>query len=649
MPISKLRPSFTLTEDRLKELQAVVPEAFADGRINWDTLREALGETLEDETKEHFGLFWPGKREARRLAAMPSKGTLIPQPGQGVDEDNTHNLFIEGDNLEVLKLLQKSYAGRVKVIYIDPPYNTGNDFVYPDDYSEPLESYFERIGQVDEEGRLLTTNSRASGRFHSRWLSMMYPRILLARQLLCEDGVMVVHIDENEYTNLELMLAEVFGEENNLGTVVWDKRNPKGEVTGVAQQHELISIYCKNKSMFAASGNLSRKKENAEAMLKKAASLIKVADGVNHEVRASYKKWLKERKNEFSGGELAYSEIDENGDVYQPVSMAAPDKPETRSHRPLVHPISGENCPVPAKGWRFPDKTMDDLLRRSKILFGADETTQPRQKYLLRENIRENLPSLLYFGGSGDALDVPFDNPKPLKVSMMLVDAVTNKGKIDIILDFFAGSCTTAHAVLQQNREDGGRRQFIMVQLPEPTPLDSAAREAGYATIAEIGKERIRRVIRKLHEEKIVQVSLPEGTPEDLDVKSLKLIHSHFTEWQPYTERDSSQLELRFTEAESPLVPDWQPENLLAEILLLQGFPLVSRVKVLPEFKANKVKQVISEFVGHHLYICLDKNIKAETVAKIDIRPEDILVCLDSALSDEAKVKLADQCNLKVI
>src|SRR5258706_339037 len=174
MPLSKLRPSFTLTEDRLRELQAVVPEAFVDGRINWDTLREALGETLEDESQEHFGLFWPGKREARRLAAMPSKGTLIPQPGAGVDEDNTHNLFIEGDNLEVLKLLQKSYAGRVKMIYIDPPYNTGNDFIYPDNYAETLQTYLEYTGQVDDKGKRFSTNTDTDGRFHSNWLSMMY-------------------------------------------------------------------------------------------------------------------------------------------------------------------------------------------------------------------------------------------------------------------------------------------------------------------------------------------------------------------------------------------------------------------------------------------------------------------------------------------
>jgi len=652
MSIEKLRPSFTFTEDRLRELQQVVPEAFADGKINWDTLREALGEHLEDEDQEHFGLTWPGKREARRLAAMPSKGTLVPVPGEGIDEDTTHNIFIEGDNLEVLKLLQKSYAGRVKMIYIDPPYNTGKDFVYEDDFSEPLETYLQYTGQMDEVGHKLTTNSRASGRFHSRWLNMIYPRILLACQLLQEDGVIVIHIDENEYSNLEMILTEIFGEENNLGSVVWDKRNPKGEVIGVAQQHELISIYCKNKDTFAVSGNLSKKKENAETMLSKAASLIKAVGGVNQEVRESYKKWLKERKNELSGGEFAYSEIDKNGDVYQSVSMAAPDKPETRSHRPLIHPITGKKCPVPAKGWRYPDKTMDELINRGKIVFGIDETTQPRQKYLLRENIYENLPSLLYFGGSGDALGVPFDNPKPVKVSSILVDAVTTKDNTDIVLDFFAGSCTAAHAFLQQNREDSGSRRFIMVQLPETTPIDSPARQVGYSTIAEIGKERIRRAINKLQEEKNGQLTLPEeghiAVPEDLGFRVFKLTQSYFVEWQADVQ-DVSQLDLRFEQAESPLKANWIPQNILVETLLLQGFPLDSKIISIEAFKSNHIQRVHSDACEHELFLCLDTTIHPDTIPCLHMRQHDIFVCLDTALTDEAKLRLSDRCQLKVI
>jgi adenine-specific DNA-methyltransferase len=243
MPIEKLRPSFTFTEDRLKEIAAVVPEAFADGKINWTTLQEALGEYLEDEEQESFGLTCPGKREARRLAAIPSKGTLIPQPGEGVYEDTTRNIFIEGDNLEVLKLLQKSYAGRVKLIYIDPPYNTGNDFIYPDDYSEPLEAYLRRTGQMDEEGQRLRTNTRASGRFHSNWLNMMYPRLLLARHLLQEDGIIFVSIDDNEQSNLRLLLNEVFGEENFFSTIIIQSNKRGQTYKQIAKTHEYVLAY----------------------------------------------------------------------------------------------------------------------------------------------------------------------------------------------------------------------------------------------------------------------------------------------------------------------------------------------------------------------------------------------------------------------
>jgi adenine-specific DNA-methyltransferase len=252
MSTSKLRPTFTFNQDRLDQLKAVVPEAFADGKVNWETLREALaaGDHLEEEgaNAEHFGLFWPGKREARRLAAMPSRGTLVPAPGEGVDEGATRNLFIEGDNLEVLKLLQKSYAGRVKLIYIDPPYNTGNDFVYKDDFKDPLADYLRKTGQADEAGRLLTTNTRADGRFHSNWLNMMYPRLLLARQLLRKDGIIFISIDDNEIHNLRLLMSEVFGEENFLSQITWRKVYGGGaKVRYIVDQHEYVLCYAQSK------------------------------------------------------------------------------------------------------------------------------------------------------------------------------------------------------------------------------------------------------------------------------------------------------------------------------------------------------------------------------------------------------------------
>lgn len=618
MPISKLRPSFTLTEDRLKELQAVVPEAFADGRINWDTLREALGESLEDEAQEHFGLFWPGKREARRLAALPSKGTLIPQPGAGVDEDNTHNLFIEGDNLEVLKLLQKSYAGRVKMIYIDPPYNTGNDFVYPDDYSEPLDAYLERTGQKDETGQLLTTNSRASGRFHSNWLNMMYPRLLLARKLLSDDGVIFVSIDDTEVHNLHQITNEIFGEENFVANIIWQKKYAKqNDATWFSTSHDHILLYAADKNFWRPE-HIDR----TDDQLKGYTNPDNDPRGVWQSVVYTCNKTKAQRPNLYYGIR----------------------NPKTKR----------EIFPNETRVWGYSQSLNKKHVEENRLWWGSNfELEKPRLKVFLSEVGKGLVPDTIWLRtDSGDTQDAKrsilelfgesvFDTPKPTKLIRRMLQVATDKDSEDIILDFFAGSCTTAQAIFEMNREDGGRRRFIMVQLPEPTKMKS------FPTIAEIGKERIRRAITKIKKEKSGKMKLSEDG--DLGFKSLKLIQSHFVEWQPYTKKDTSQLEIQFTKSESPIVEGWAPENLLSEIFLLQGFPLDSEVNSLPEFKANAVQQVTSEFVTHPLYVCLDKKIKPETVSKLKLGSEDIFVCLDSALSDEAKVKLADQCNLKVI
>ena len=253
MPHTRLRPSFTFTEERLAQLKALVPEAFADGQINWSTLREALGEHLEEEREEaeHFGLFWPGKRAARRLAAMPSRGTLVPAPTKGVSEDATKNFFIEGNNLEVLKLLQKAYVGRIKLIYIDPPYNTGTDVVYNDDFTDPLGDYLRQTGQADEEGKPLTTNTRADGRFHSNWLSMMYPRLRLGRQLLRDDGVLIVSCNDIEQAHLKTMLTELFGEENFIATFIWNNEGNIDNQSKIKCNHEYLHVYGRSADVLA--------------------------------------------------------------------------------------------------------------------------------------------------------------------------------------------------------------------------------------------------------------------------------------------------------------------------------------------------------------------------------------------------------------
>lgn len=491
--------------------------------VNFELLKQMLSPDVVDGD-EAYEFTWVGKKAAIVEANKPIRKTLRPCVAESKDWDTTENLYIEGDNLEVLKLLQESYLGKVKMIYIDPPYNTGNDFIYADDFKMESEEWKVESGEWSEEGDRLFKNTDTNGRFHSDWCSMIYSRLLLARNLLADDGAIFIHIDENEVYSMSMICQEIFGQSNELGTIIWDKRNPKGVVVGIAYQHESILVYCKNISAFAGVPFL-KKKENAEAMIKKVEQLIQKYGCVNDSVREEYKQYIKKNKSTFTGGESAYSLIDENGHIYQPVSMAAPDKPETRSHRPLIHPITGKPCPVPEKGWRFTDKKMDELISINKIEYGEDETTQPRQKYYLKENMEEAVSSLLYFGGSDDAMGLPFDNPKPVYVAKKLISTLC-KNENDIILDFFSGSATTAHAVMQLNAEDGGHRKFIMVQLPEKCDEKSEAYKAGYKNICEIGKERIRRAGEKILKEQLANNNSTLNSPNsklDIGFRVLKL------------------------------------------------------------------------------------------------------------------------------
>ena len=496
-----------MAAENIEKIGALFPSAVTEMRgedgsikkgVNFEMLKQLLSPDVV-EGDERYEFTWVGKKQAIAEAARPTTKTLRPVKADSRNWDTTENLYIEGDNLEVLKILQESYLGKVKMIYIDPPYNTGHDFIYRDDFGVSPKEWSEKSGEWSEDGDRLFENTESNGRFHSDWCSMMYSRLMLARNLLSEDGAAFIHIDENEVYTLSMICKEVFGESNELGTIIWDKRNPKGVVAGVAYQHESILVYCKNIVAFSKIPFL-KEKEHAEEMVRKVQSLIATFKGINDNVRKGYKNWLKENKALLTGGESAYSFIDDNGKIYQPVSMAAPDKPETRSHRPLIHPITGKPCPVPQKGWRFTDQKMDELLKNNKIEFGTDETTQPRQKYYLEDNMQEAVSSLIYFGGSDNAMGLPFDNPKPVYIAKRLINSLCKQGD-EVILDFFSGSATTAHAVMQLNAEDGGHRKFIMVQLPEPCDEKSEAFKAGYKNICEIGKERIRRAGDKIKAE----------------------------------------------------------------------------------------------------------------------------------------------------
>ncbi|WP_085359384.1 site-specific DNA-methyltransferase [Neisseria dumasiana] len=549
-----------------------------------------------------------------------------------MDFDGTNHLFIEAENLEALKILQKAYAGSVKMIYIDPPYNTGSDsFIYPDKFSETREEYARRVGDKDDEGYLKRDgvfqgawrkNSKESGHYHSNWLSMMLPRLHLAKTLLRDDGVIVLHIDEHEQSQLKLLCDEIFGEENNLGTIIWDKRNPKGDATAIATQHEYLIVFAKNKYEFVQKNELVRKKENAEIILAKAKNLIQNF-GIGEQSRHEFKEWI--RRQNFSGGELAYNQIDDEGNVFQPVSMAWPNNKKAPDDYfiPLIHPVTGKPCPVPMKGWRNPSNTMQDLLRKNLIVFGVDESIQPRRKYLLEENIYENVPSLLYFGGSDTALDMPFENPKPVTVAKKMIE-VTCKDN-DLILDFFSGSGTTAHAVMQLNAEDGGKRRYICVQLPEETDEKSEARKAGFDNIAEIAKERIRRAGRQIREQ------YPEKTV-DTGFKVFKLAESHFKQWRP-SENGSDGLEAQLAMFIDPVAEHAEPLNMAYELMLRLGLKLTC-----PLHGSDGVYWVEDEDTGKHTALLLTRADEALIDAVIAENPAKV-VALDRLFDGNDSLK----------
>ena len=491
-----------ITSENISKIKQLFPEVFTEGKIDFEKLQQVLGNYIETDN-ERYNFTWHGKAKALWLSQTPSAGTLRPCKEESKNWDTTQNLYIEGDNLEVLKLLQKSYHGKVKMINIDPPYNTDGDFVYPDNFTDSIENYKKITRQVDDEGRPKTTNSETNGRYHTDWLNMMYPRLRLARNLLTDDGAILINIDEHELINLQKLLMEIFGESNDLGTIIWDKRNPKGDSKGISYQHEYIVLYAKNIERLFESSSLKRPKKNAEKILMKASIIFKKVNDVFtlYEANKEFLQWINSQ-SDFSGGEKAYNRIDNNGDVYRAVSMAWPNKKQAPSDYfiPLIHPATLKACPIPERGWRNPPSTMKELQNNGLILFGTDEKTQPTRKYLLKENMFENIPSLLYYGGSDvdllNEMDIPFDTPKVVDICYEHINSFTDMNSI--LLDFFSGSASTAHAVMKLNAEDGGNRKFIMVQLPEPCKEDSEAFKANYKNICEIGKERIRRAGEKI-------------------------------------------------------------------------------------------------------------------------------------------------------
>jgi len=600
MKIEKADPeaqSKDLVGENISKLKELFPEILTEGKIDFTALQEILGE--EVETGDEFYRFtWAGKAQARREAHKPSTGILRPCKEESVDWDKTENLYIEGDNLEVLKLLQKSYAGKVKMIYIDPPYNTGKDFVYKDNYKDNLRNYQELTGQVDSNGNKVSTNSDSDGRYHSNWLNMIYPRLRLARNLLSQEGVILISIDDNELYNLRKVCDEVFGEDHWLGTVIW-KNATDNNPTQISIEHEYILAYSKNKAFLSPvwRSKISDVKE----------LLIRIGDDFNskypdsEELQKQYTSWFREHKNELWPLDR-YKYIDSDGVYTGSQSVHNPGREGYRYD--VIHPVTKKPCKQPLMGYRFPFTTMKKMIEDGKILFGDNENKIIELK-LYASEFSEKLGSILEFDGRIGSYDLKnifedskriFTNPKPVKFLAQIFDFVLEEN--DILLDFYSGSSSSAHSVLYENAKDLGKRKFIQIQLPELTGIKSEANKTGYNTIAEIGKERIRRAAKKIAEEH------PEKAKNlDLGFKVFKLDTSNISAWDGTPDN----LKKELFDSVSNIKDDRTEEDVLYEILLKYGLDLTLPVKS----KEITGKQVYSIGYGA-LFICLADNITKE-------------------------------------
>ena len=663
-----------LTAQNIEKIAALFPGCVTEGpdgkgglkkAINFELLRQMLSDDVL-EGDEAYEFTWVGKKASIVEANKPIRKTLRPCPEESKNWDTTENLYIEGDNLEVLKLLQESYLGKVKMIYIDPPYNTGHDFIYNDRFEMDKQEYDRQIGLFDEEGnKQFAENSESNPRFHSDWCSMMYPRLMLARNMLADDGVIFISIDDAEVDNLKKIADEAFGESNFIACLVYDK-NRKNDAKYFSVGHEYILSYFKNSVFIKESKMVYRiSKEGIEEVKKEFERLRtlyhddwgKVSDGL----KKLYSTWPvgDERKS------LArFSKVDENGPYRDDGNINWPGGGGPQYD--VVHPITGKVCKKPTSGWRYPTlQRLQEEIEKGHVVFGPDETTVPRVRLNLFEQSKEVLRSVRFsyaqtatnefvklFGGKR-----VFDNPKSVDDIAQLVEYVTLSDG-DLILDFFSGSSTTAHAVMQINAKDGGHRKFIMVQLPEPCDEKSEAYKAGYKNICEIGKERIRRAgdrlksslekdglaLRKMVKQQNEQGTLAgfqyaewEESPEvisakqkmadDLDI-GFRVLKLDDTNMEPvyYSAQEYSQDMLQHME--SNIKPDRTDLDLLFGCLLEWGLPLSM------PYRSEQVEGcTVHTYNDGDLIACFDKDVPEAVVREIARRKPLRAVFRDSSFA----------------
>jgi len=651
--------SVDLVKENIARLKELFPEAVSEGKVDFEKLKATLGEVVDDKP-ERYSFTWAGKRDAIRLLQVPSRATLKPFLEESVNWQTTKNLFIEGDNLEVLKLLYKSYAGRVKMIYSDPPYNTGDDRIYRDNFVDPLATYLELTGQKDSDGNLLTSNPETSGRYHSVWLSMIYPRVFVARQLLREDGFIVISIDDAELTNLRAVMNELFGEENFVAVLTWD-RNRKNDAKLFSVGHEYMVVYAKNRQFLKDSDVVLRApKEGVDDVRREFDRLREEHADDWAMVRKGLKHFFDVMADDDPRKSLArFNKVDAKGPYRDDGNPSWPGGGGPRYIVP--HPKTKKPCKIPGRGWLWPTKKrFDEEYAAGHIVFGKDETTVPSVRSYLFEKTTEVMRSVHYsyaqtaaqeFDALFDGVRV-FDNPKHYADLSQMVEYLTESD--DLVCDFFAGSCSLAHAVLHTNHECESSRHYLCVQLPEPVDdskhTGQNALKLGLKTIAEIGKERIRRVVARMSGDTEGQLEFPgHDASEDFGFRVFTLAESHYRQWRGTEEKDGQKYTDEMALFTDPLLPGWKPEEMIWEVALKEGYGLSSTVEPLQEIKSNQVFRVTDPDREQSFCICLDDKLNDATAKAMKLGKEDLFVCRDAALTDEQAANLALQCKLRTI
>ena len=590
--------SMNLEQANMDKLKSVFPECFVEGKLDIDKLLSLCGEYIDNDF-EKYKFEWKGKAECLRLAQKRSTGTLRPCPEESVNWDTTKNLYIEGDNLEVLKLLQTAYYRKVKMIYIDPPYNTGNDFVYEDDFADPLAKYKEVTQQTTK------SNPETMGRYHTNWLNMMYPRLRLAANLLRDDGVIFISIDDNEVDNLKKLCNEVFGEENFLAQLIWERAfAPVNLKKHFSENHDYILCYAKRID-FLNSNGLKRKEDNR------------------------YKNPDNDPRGKWTSSDMTV------GPVIQEKVYG------------IVLPSGRKVLPTNGRCWLFTKERYKEMLEDKRIWFGENGDNVPRVKKFLSEVKQGITPMTIWkysdVGHSQDAAQQLkklfddkdyFDYPKPINLIKQLAELYSDTKTNDIILDFFSGSATTAHAVMQLNAEDGGNRQFIMVQLPEVCDEKSEAYKAGYQNICEIGKERIRRAGKKILEADN-QMTLENKEQLDIGFKVFKLDSSNLKTWDntPITAEQLDLLYERMNHMIHRVKSDRSDLDMVCEIMLKLGVPLTYSIIAI-EINGKTAYSIGEDCL---LLICLAPDVQPEDVEQMaEYAPAKLIISRESFVDDTA-------------